>query len=473
MTLKRSLFLVATSLMLTLEALAFDATRAQNAIDKFAGAASLKNASLTIAVASTADGKVLATHNPDLACITASTMKTVTSTAALELLGGDFVFETPVYLDGEVKNGVLNGNLLIVGSGDPTLGSRFFKDNLDIVPEIMQALKGAGISAINGRIIVDQSKLPFPAFSDCSDAGDLAWPYCAGIHALNYSDNRVRLVFDGNNGSMQNARFEPNVPGLKIINRLSAGTDDNAELHMEYASPAVIVSGTVADTTYYFDIANPLPGALLADSLEHSMQRAGIKLRNRDIKASDSPWLMLTHRSPLLTDIIASLLERSDNMFTEGLLRAMAVNKGVRPTAKAGVDAVNESLIKRGIDVTPKFQYDGSGLARANKATATFFTAMLALMADRHYGAKQQRLVDLMPRVGINANIGGYLSESSLSGSVAVKSGSMTGVQCYVGYYPAQKPEYCFAILVNNWHGTRQALKNDIDRLIMRIFDAN
>ncbi len=467
---QRILFVLLSVALAVGNASAFDAAKAQSAIDNFASKKMMKNASLTIAVASVADGKIVASHNPDLAVITASTMKTVTSTAALEQLGADFMFETPVFLEGEVKNGVLKGNLLIVGQGDPTLGSRFFKDNLDIVPEIVAALKALGIKKIEGDIVVDESLYPYPAYNGWWDVGDLAWDYGMGVHSLNYHDNSVRLIFDGRNGAMTNARFDPPVSKLQLIDKLRGGTTDNVNLYEEYANPAVIVTGSVADTTYYFTVSNPVPSSMLVDSLNSAVKAAGVKVRHRSAKGDGQRWQLLVHRSPKLSDIISSLLERSDNMFTDALLRAVALNSGRKPVPTEGVVRVNELLKRLGVDTEPKFQYDGSGLARANKASGAFFTSMLSAMSTRRYGARQQRLVDLMPRVGVNARIGSILGESDLTGRIAVKSGSMTGVQCYVGYFPADNPEYCFSVLVNNWHGERASLKNDIDRLLLGVF---
>ena len=71
----------------------------------------------------------------------------------------------------------------------------------------------------------------------------------------------------------------------------------------------------------------------------------------------------------------------------------------------------------------------------------------------------------------MNAKIGDWMRESSLSTHIAVKSGSMRDVQCYVGYYPADEPQYAWAVLVNNWHGSRPNLKNMIDLLLINIFD--
>lgn len=445
--------------------------RTQKAIDRFVDDSLMRHGSLGVIVTDIKTGKTLGSRNPNLACITASTMKTVTSSAALELLGADYTFKTPVYLDGEIHGNTLKGNLVIVGVGDPTLGSVYFKENLDIVNEIIEKLQKQGIDNIEGRVIVDNSRYHYPAYNGDWCADDLAWDYGMGVHALNYCDNRMRLVFECKNGKIKSEHFEPEVPGVQIINRMRPGNVDNVGVLLEYANPAIVLTGTAADTTYYFDVANPTPDAMLIDSLSRTLSKSGIRLGNRNIEPSDRQWLLMEHSSPVLTDIITSLLERSDNMFTEALLRAIAHNSNREPTDAQGVEVIDSLFTARGIDASGKFQYDGSGLARNNKAPVQFFADMLTYMSDRRFGTKQLRLVDLMPRVGINARIGTIIPETAISTHVAVKSGSMRDVQCYVGYYPADSPRYAWAVLVNNWHGSRPNLKNMIDRLLINIFD--
>lgn len=445
--------------------------RTQKAIDRFVDDSLMRHGSIGVIVTDIKTGKTLGSRNANMACITASTMKTVTSSAALELLGADFTFNTPVYLDGEIHGNTLKGNLVVVGVGDPTLGSVYFKENLDIVNEIIDKLQKQGINDIEGRVIVDNSRYYYPAYNGDWCADDLAWDYGMGVHALNYCDNRMRLVFECKNGKVVNEHFEPDVPGVQIINRMRPGNVDNVVVLLEYANPAIVLTGTAADTTYYFDVANPTPDAMLIDSLSRTLNKSGIRLGNRTIQSSDRRWLLMEHRSPVLTDIITSLLERSDNMFTEALLRAIAHNSNREPTDAQGVEVIDSLFTARGIDASGKFQYDGSGLARNNKAPVQFFADMLTYMSDRRFGTKQLRLVDLMPRIGVNARIGTVIPETAISTHVAVKSGSMRDVQCYVGYYPADKPRYTWAVLVNNWHGSRPNLKNMIDRLLINIFD--
>ena len=105
----------------------------QEAVDLFVGDKMLQHASAGVAVMRIDSGKVVASHLLDQAIVTASTMKTVTSTAALETLGGDFAFETQVLLRGTVSGDTLRGDIVVVGSGDPTLGSRYFPKNPSIV----------------------------------------------------------------------------------------------------------------------------------------------------------------------------------------------------------------------------------------------------------------------------------------------------------------------------------------------------
>ena len=404
--------------------------RTQKAIDRFVDDSLMRHGSLGVIVVDVKSGKTLGARNENMACITASTMKTVTSSAALELLGADYTFNTPVYLEGEIQGSTLNGDIVIEGVGDPTLGSVYFKDNLDIVNEIVEFLKKQGIKEIAGKVRVDQSRYYYPAYNGDWCADDLAWDFGMGVHALNYCDNRMRLVFDGSgDGTIRNAHFEPNVPGVDIVNRMRPGNKDDVGVLLEYAHPAIVLTGTAADTTYIFDVSNPTPEALLIDSLAHSLARENITLAGGNKV------------------------------------------KGNQPIDSEGVAVIDSLFNARGVDASGKFQYDGSGLARNNKAPVRFFADMLTYMADRRFGTKQLRLVDLMPRLGVNAKIGDWMRESSLSTHIAVKSGSMRDVQCYVGYYPADEPQYAWAVLVNNWHGSRPNLKNMIDLLLINIFD--
>ena len=136
---------IALLTILALQALAGLALTPQEAVDKFVSNSSLRYASLGVQVIDLDSARSVACYRPEQANITASTMKTVVSSAALGLLGPHFRFETPVYLDGELKEGTFKGNIVIRGMGDPTIGSVFLPRQANIVEEIVAALRARGI----------------------------------------------------------------------------------------------------------------------------------------------------------------------------------------------------------------------------------------------------------------------------------------------------------------------------------------
>ena len=162
------LMALAASLQLT-------AYTAQEAVDKFVSNSTLRYASVGVNVIDLDSAKSIASYRPEQANITASTMKTVVSSAALGLMGPHFRFETPVYLDGVVNDGYFKGNIIIRGMGDPTLGSVFMPCQANIVDEILDALRAMGIKHVEGMVIGDDSYYSYPYFDEDWDVGDLAY----------------------------------------------------------------------------------------------------------------------------------------------------------------------------------------------------------------------------------------------------------------------------------------------------------
>ena len=451
------------------------AITAQEAVDAFVANKGLSHAAMGVAVFDVDSNRLVAGHLADQAMVTASTMKTVTSVAALETLGGDFRFKTPVYMQGKVQGDTLVGNVLIVGDGDPTLGSRFFPKHPNIVAEVVAALKDAGIKTIMGKVLTDESLFPYPPYSIHWDVGDLAWDYGAAVPAICYSDNVLQVRFSVDKwGRYTPFRLVPHVPGVQVINRMNFRLNrENTDFALEYATPAVVLMGDVKPGSYNMRASNPSPSALLADSLTHALVRAGVAVEGRDevlsYQASTRRQLLVTHESPELTDIVTSLLDRSDNMFTHALLRALAVRdrswNGGEVDAH-GVKVVRRVLARLGVDASALFMRDGSGLARAGKASPALLTHMLAQVATKEYNGK--RLCELMPKAG--NRVGKLLPKTSLRNDIVLKSGSMSDVQCFVGYYPAENPRYTFAILANNYNCSRAELCNYMDQLLISLF---
>ena len=452
---------------------------AQEAVDKFVSNSSLRYASVGVQVIDLDSAKSIAGYRTEQANITASTMKTVVSSAALGLLGPHFRFETPVYIDGEVRDNCLYGDIIVKGMGDPTLGSVFLPCQSNIVDEVVSALKARGIYRIEGRVICDDSYYGYPYFDEDWDVGDLAYDYGAAVHALNFHDNLVKVSYTlDSRGRVTRSSFSPSVPGLKVISRCRGSRRNAITPYLDYSVPALLVTGETSGKTFGNTYANPTPAPMLADSLERALRVSGCQLLATDedpAKTDNERSLLVLHKSPELTEIITSLLDRSDNMFAHALLRAIGARdyevRGENDTPAdldlIGVAAVKRWLELQGVNTEPLFMRDGSGLARANKASVSFFGDMLTMMAHRRFDGV--RLCDLMPTASGRA--GNTLKSNPLSDLIVLKSGSMRHVQCFVGYYPAQEPRYCFAVLVNNFTCSQASIREQIGVFLCNLFE--
>jgi len=452
----------------------------QEAVDRFVSHSSLRYASVGVQVIDLDSARSIASYRPDQANITASTMKTVISSAALGLLGPHFRFETPVYLDGEVQDGVFKGNIIIRGLGDPTLGSVFLPCQANIVSEIIAALKAIGITRIEGTVIGDDSYYSYPYYDEDWDVGDLAYDYGAAVHALNYHDNLMSVAFSlDSRGRVASSSITPPVPGVKVISRCRANRGRNSVVpYLDYSVPALVLTGDATSRSYRNNYANPTPAPMLVDSVERALRTNGIEyiqdVNARGLAAQAERSLLVLHKSPELTEIITSLLDRSDNMFAHALLRAIGAREretreldGMPSDLDAiGVEAVKHWLDLQGINADPLYMRDGSGLARGNKASVGFFGDMLTMMAHRRFDGI--RLCDLMPQA--KDRVGKTLEKNPLNERIVIKSGSMRHVQCYVGYYPADEPHYAFAVLVNNFNCSRASIRDQIGTLLCNLF---
>ena len=351
----------------------------------------------------------------------------------------------------------------------------------NIVEEILAALRARGINWVTGTVIGDDSYYGFPYFDEDWDVGDLAYDYGAAVHALNFHDNLMTAAFtlDGR-GRVSHSSITPPVPGVKIISRCRPNRGRNAITpYMDYSVPALVITGDAAYKSFRNTYANPTPAPMLVDSLERALLYSEIRY-DQDVEARDKvvggePLLLVLHKSPELTEIIISLLDRSDNMFAHALLRAIGARewelKG-QEHVQSNLDAIGVTAVKRwlelqGVDVSPLFMRDGSGLARANKASVNFFGDMLTMMAHRRFDGV--RLCDLMPKAA--GRSGKTLKENPLSEQIVLKSGSMRHVQCFVGYYPADEPRYAFAVLVNNFTCSQASIREQIGVFLCNLFD--
>lgn len=402
-------------------------------------------AQIGVYIAPVSGGEPLVDYNSSKLFTPASVMKAVTTAAAISRCGGDFRWATTVSAVGSVSDGRLHGNLIVTGSGDPTLGSDQFREGR---PSFLTALKEAaashGIRSMEGRA---EEALPWPNQGPVPswEIEDVPGVDGAGFYSLNYSDNTFLLMYPS-------MKTYPRVPGLTVRYRGGSGGLSFFRLP---GSNEVSIYGQLGrkQKRASFKCSMPDPPAVLLAEVDSIFSASG----NR-IKALADTVQLLTYRSPELRDVARSLMVRSDNQMAEAALRVLAPRQS---RAKA-IAAERSLLTNLGVNLDGARIADGSGLSRHNAISPVQLAGVLKVMA------RNGDYVGSFARVGLDGTVKSFMNGVPSRDNFLLKSGSMTGVVCYVGYRldPRTKaPTHVIAVMVNNAPDARAA-RSSISKLL-------
>ncbi len=413
--------------------------------------------SIGIYITELSTGKVIAENNSKIALTPASVMKAITTASGLSILGPGFRFQTNVYAVGKINGSQLEGNIVIKGAGDPTIDSRHFRDNAGFVDSIVSRLSLMGIKTITGTVIVEQSGIKGQGVNPKWELEDVAWDYGAGYYAFNFYDNYSEVKYPL-------LASTPAIPGFSVIDNAEIGKNDPV-LSRGAGGYSLKISGTVPNKqTFSIPCSMPRPDEVFESELRKTLSANGIEVESRFVEASDTIALY-SHFSPLASAIMRSLMVRSDNLMAEGILRAFAPD-----SAKSfAIERMKTLWDRRGVKSRFTSMYDGSGLTRANSLSPLFIGKVLTWMAKSKL---QKQYVALFPKAGVDGTLKGFLGTSRLKGKLALKTGSMSGVQCYAGYKLDEngEPTHAVVIMVNNFYCKRKELIKAVEHLLLQIF---
>lgn len=436
----------------------------------------LENANISLLVKDLSNNKIIAELNPKNSLVSASTMKLVTTSSALEILGADFQFETKLCIEGKIeKDSTLNGNLYIIGGGDPTLGSSKIGDNNFLTKWVFEIRK-AGINKITGKIIADISIFEKQVINPKWTWEDMGNYYAAGTHGIAYLDNTFTTYFNSHQyGSIPDiVEVVPEINGLEIDNNVKSTTtkSDNAYFYGAPYSSKRSVYGEIPANKLRFPVKGdiPNPGLLLAQVLQKKLNENGIKVSGTadyiDVN-SKQLTLLYTHYSAPLNDIITQTNIHSNNLFAEYLFKYLGIVKGKPATTEAAKDVIRKFWNSQGLPVQQLFQCDGSGLSPANGVSAEFFVDLLTYMKTK--STNKEVFYNSLPVSGTNGTLKNFLSKSYLSGKVHAKSGTIERVKSYAGYIENQNSSYVFAILINNANGSSDRVLKKIEDFLLSL----
>ena len=404
------------------------------AIRKAAETPGLKGSALGFCLIDGA-GKVVVNMNAETAFIPASTLKTVTTATALQRLGPDFRFTTRLRSTAPLRDGVLDGDIVIAGEADPLL-------SLADLAQWAEKLKADGLKEVSGRIIGDGRFIRNSLWNDYWNWGDIGNGYGSAVGGLNLEHNRYSVTFHGGEtpgGAATMAELVPEVPSVKIENLVTTGevdSRDNVVFHGGERTGILTFRGTVPPATDSLIVgAVPDPEAFAAWHFRAALLQAGITVKGESCSmhslAGHEPEAgteLLQHPSPPLLDLITSIHATSDNHETECLYRRMGELAGQAPDA-----LIREHWKAQGLAFTALRMEDGCGLARADHIRPLDLARLQFLAAQGPHGAAYQASL---------------LSD----GPVRCKGGAMSSIRSSTGYITSsQGGVFCFALMVNHY----------------------
>lgn len=446
-----------------------------NAFETFKNHPDLKNASIGFYAFNIDDNKELINFNGDLALIPASTLKLITTATALEIFGKDYTFETKVAYSGTIKNGILNGNIYIVGGGDPALGSHRYQSFYgDFFGKWIKAIKLLGIDSINGQIVGDASIFDneIPPTWIWQDLGNY---FGSGANGLSIYENFYKLHLSSING-VTIADIQPTIPQLSINNYLQAG-NSHRDLSYIYGGPYQYnryISGEIPKNKSRFTVKGsiPDPAFLCTYQLDSLLTKSGINihlppttLRLSSNKVIDKLTKITSTYSPRLESIITQTNLYSINLYAEHLLNHIGLSIKNKGNYASGIEAVIDFWKSKGIDVGGMNLHDGSGLSRFNTLTTKQLAAIMQYMSK---GKNNAVFENSLAVAGKSGTLSSFAQNTAAEGNINGKSGYMTNVRSYAGFVTTKSNKKAvFAIIVNNYNCTAYEMKKMLEKVLI------
>jgi serine-type D-Ala-D-Ala carboxypeptidase/endopeptidase (penicillin-binding protein 4) len=440
----------------------------------------MKGAGIGIFVLNQENDSVLYDINSTTSLVPASILKLVTSSAALEILGSDYTFKTKLAKTGKINDSnILEGDLVVIGGGDPTLGSEYFPEYFSkshFPDQWIDAIKSEGIQGIKGNICLDESIYEDQTIPDTWIWGDIGNYYGAGICGISAYDNTFRITFRSDKESGKPAEIidiNPKVKGLEFENYVLS-SDINSDRTNVYGVPLggkEIVNGTIpkGQDNFVIKASLPEPGLVLGNDLKTKLEENEIFVSG-EVKKCKTPSDIIPFykfESPPLSEIIKVLNHESVNLFAEHLVKQIAYEKTGLGSTEEGVKLIKDFWKERGIETNGMFQEDGSGLSRYNAISPKQIVDILNYMKTESPNAGI--FINSLPTAG-EGTLVVFNPDNFPSECLKCKSGSMTRVRCYAGYLKTDfGKELIFAIMANNFSMSQSLLIHKIEELLVGI----
>ena len=427
-----------------------------------------KHAILSMYVVDSKTGRIVYEKNSQVGLAPASCQKVVTSVSAFEILGKDYYYKTKIAHDGNINDNVLDGNLYIIASGDPTFGSWRWNDtdSTSIKQKLIQIFKTAGIGKINGNVIIDESKWESQATPGGWPWEDVGNYYGAGARGFNWYENQYDLMLKPGMHPGDPVNILSSKPVLQWVNWVNelktgpVGSGDNSIIYLPEEGVTGYLRGTIPAGKESFTIsgatpiaANPFINMLvnLFDSM-HIINRGGFRVLNTVSMNQEKLPLMTKELSTLTSPPFDSInywfLKRSVNLYGEALVKTIAFQKAKFGSTATGLSIIKDFWNTKGIDNSALHIIDGSGLSPSNRVTTN------ALVMVMQYARSMSWFTSF------------FNALPDLNG-IKMKDGYISGVRAFTGYVKSKDgKDYTFSFIVNNFDGSAGTVKEKMWKVL-------
>ncbi|TMI97475.1 MAG: D-alanyl-D-alanine carboxypeptidase/D-alanyl-D-alanine-endopeptidase [Bacteroidetes bacterium] len=441
----------------------------QKAYQQFESDSQLKHAINSLYVINAKTGEVVFDKNSQVGLAAASTQKIITATTAFELLGKDYRYKTELGYNGKIENGILKGNLFIVGGGDPTLGSWRYPTTIDtvILKNWLTGVRKLKIKKIDGDIAGVDDKFESQTTPDGWIWQDLGNYYGAGVSGLNWHENQYDLKLAPGKKEGDSVKILGTYPELEynyMVNELrtgAKGSGDNGYIYFPPYGLNAFLRGTIplGENPFVISGSLPMPSRYPVGFLGDMIKKEKINisgewpatnigyLANHE-KVSYPEKILDTHYSPPLDSIIYWFLKKSINLYGEALIKTFAYEKKGFGSTDTGVVIVKDFWKQKGLDPEELNIKDGSGLSPQNRVTTHAQVEILKYAKSRSWFPY---FFDALPEYN----------------NMKMKSGTINDVKGYCGYHTSgDGTQYIFSFLVNNYSGSPSALVQKMYRVL-------
>ncbi|MBM7060924.1 D-alanyl-D-alanine carboxypeptidase/D-alanyl-D-alanine-endopeptidase [Pseudomonas sp. UL073] len=376
--------------------------------------------------------------NADVSVNPASTMKLITTYAALEMLGPTYQWKTEFYADGPLKDGVLQGNLYLKGGGDPKL-------NLEKLWLLMRDLRANGVQKITGDLVLDRSRFvqpQLPVFND--DGNDDNKPFLVGPDSLLINLKAVRMI-TRNDGGKVSVAMDPPLTNVRIDNQVKSlpaakcpgWPDVRFNPVTQYDGTTLVVTGKLAAgcsaQTYLSLLDHP---AYAAGAVRGIWQELGGSIAGKD-RLGEVPKtgkLLARAYSPDLVEIIRDINKYSNNTMARQLFLSLGAQfrtSADGDDAKAAQRVIRQWLAKKGITAPHLVMENGSGLSRAERVSAREMATILQAAWKSPYAPE---FISSLPLVAMDGTMRKRLKRTPLAGEAHIKTGTLNTVRAIAGF---------------------------------------